>query len=209
MRAGFFAKVVELQQRYRGNKIIANSLQTNGILLNDKWARFCVVMDFWSDYPLMALRPPRHWRTTGCGKPTREKVVQAIRCLQQHDVPVNAMVVVSRQSASQGKSLYRCLSRELNLHHLQFIPLVDSPAPGQLPLRAGANFCAVFSTTGWKTMLAGCLSSTLIICSAYGPASPPRSAPCSLSVGRVYWWSKTAMSTAAITLSQRNINWVI
>lgn len=52
----FFAKVVELQQRYRGNKIIANSLQTNGILLNDKWARFCVVMDFWSDYPLMALR---------------------------------------------------------------------------------------------------------------------------------------------------------
>ncbi|WP_411546125.1 hypothetical protein [Klebsiella pneumoniae] len=46
--------------------------------------------------------------------------MQAIRCLQQHDVPVNAMVVVSRQSASQGKSLYRCLSRELNLHHLQF-----------------------------------------------------------------------------------------
>ena len=56
MRAGFFAKVVELQQRYRGNKMIANSLQTNGILLNDKWARFCVVMDFWSDYPLMVLR---------------------------------------------------------------------------------------------------------------------------------------------------------
>ncbi len=104
MRAGFFAKVVELQQRYRGNKIIANSLQTNGILLNDKWARFCVVMDFWSDYPLMALRhstTPR--RTTGCGKPTGKKVVQAIRCLQQHDVPVNAMVVVSRQSAKPGE----------------------------------------------------------------------------------------------------------
>ncbi len=33
-------------------------------------------------------------------------------------------------------------------------------------------------------MLAGCLSSTLIICSAYGPASPPRSAPCSLVCGQ-------------------------
>ncbi len=70
----FFAKVVELQQRYRGNKIIANSLQTNGILLNDKWARFCVVMDFWSDYPLMALRhsttPPAYdgLRKTHTGK---------------------------------------------------------------------------------------------------------------------------------------------
>ncbi len=61
-----------------------------------------------------------------------EKVVQAIRCLQQHDVPVNAMVVVSRQSASR-KSLYRCLSRELNLHHLQFIPLVDSLLLGRYP----------------------------------------------------------------------------
>lgn len=104
MRAGFFAKVVELQQRYRGNKIIANSLQTNGILLNDKWARFCVVMDFWSDYPLMALRHSTTPRTTAAENPL-EKVVQAIRCLQQHDVPVNAMVVVSRQSASQEKSL--------------------------------------------------------------------------------------------------------
>lgn len=101
----FFAKVVELQQRYRGNKIIANSLQTNGILLNDKWARFCVVMDFWSDYPLMALRHSTTPAYDGLRKTHREKVVQAIRCLQQHDVPVNAMVVVSRQSESQEKSL--------------------------------------------------------------------------------------------------------
>ncbi|MCV5389896.1 anaerobic sulfatase maturase, partial [Escherichia coli] len=80
-----------------------------------------------------------------CGKPTWEKVVQAIRCLQQHDVPVNAMVVVSRQSASQGKSLYRCLSRELNLHHLQFIPLVDSPAPWSVtPEGWGKFLCSVF-----------------------------------------------------------------
>ena len=94
--------MVSLQQRYRGTKTIANSLQTNGILLNDKWARFCVVMDFWSDYPLMALRHSTTRRTTRCGKPTG-KVVQAIRCLQRHDVPVNAMVVVSRESESRGK----------------------------------------------------------------------------------------------------------
>ncbi|MFK9859638.1 radical SAM protein, partial [Klebsiella pneumoniae] len=142
----FFAKVVELQQRYRGNKIIANSLQTNGILLNDKWARFLRRHGFLVG---LSIDGPASlhdtWRTTGCGKPTWEKVVQAIRCLQQHDVPVNAMVVVSRQSASQGKSLYRCLSRELNLHHLQFIPLVDSPAPWSVtPEGWGKFLCSVF-----------------------------------------------------------------
>ena len=58
---------------------------------------------------------------------------------------ISAMVVVSRQSASQGKSLYRCLSRELNLHHLQFIPLVDSPAPWSVtPEGWGKFLCSVF-----------------------------------------------------------------
>ncbi|EWD53691.1 transcriptional regulator [Klebsiella pneumoniae] len=75
----FFAKVVELQQRYRGNKIIANSLQTNGILLNDKWARFLRRHGFLVG---LSIDGPASlhdtWRTTGCGKPTWEKVVQAI-----------------------------------------------------------------------------------------------------------------------------------
>ncbi len=105
MRAGFFAKVVELQQRYRGNKIIANSLQTNGILLNDKWARFLRRHGFLVG---LSIDGPASLHDTGVRRAAEnppEKVVQAIRCLQQHDVPVNAMVVVSRQSESREKSL--------------------------------------------------------------------------------------------------------
>lgn len=104
MRAGFFCKGGRAPAALPGNKIIANSLQTNGILLNDKWARFLRRHGFLVG---LSIDGPASlhdtWRTTGCGKPTWEKVVQAIRCLQQHDVPVNAMVVVSRQSASRGK----------------------------------------------------------------------------------------------------------
>nr|VXZ81783.1 Anaerobic sulfatase-maturating enzyme homolog YdeM [Klebsiella pneumoniae] len=99
----FFAKVVELQQRYRGNKIIANSLQTNGILLNDKWARFLRRHGFLVG---LSIDGPASLHDTGVRRAAENppgKVVQAIRCLQQHDVPVNAMVVVSRQSASRGK----------------------------------------------------------------------------------------------------------
>ncbi len=151
MRAGFFAKVVELQQRYRGNKIIANSLQTNGILLNDKWARFLRRHGFLVGLSIDG--PASLHDTLGVRRaaenPPGKKVVQAIRCLQQHDVPVNAMVVVSRQSASR-ESLYRCLSRELNLHHLQFIPLVDSPAPWSVTLRAGAIFVQCFRRLAGK-----------------------------------------------------------
>ncbi|EIX6432910.1 anaerobic sulfatase maturase [Salmonella enterica] len=127
---GFFEKVIALQQRYCANKTIHNSLQTNGILLNDKWARFLKKHGF-----LVGLSidgpPSLHdtWRKTGAGKPSWTKVVQAIRCLQKHDVPVNAMVVVSRQSETEGKSVWHCLTRELDLCHIQFIPLVDPSAP--------------------------------------------------------------------------------
>ncbi|HFZ8995800.1 TPA: anaerobic sulfatase maturase [Citrobacter freundii] len=125
----FFARVVELQQHYRGNKNIYNSLQTNGILLNDKWARFLKANEFLVGLSIDG--PPllhNTWRKTQAGKPSWEKVVQALRCLQQHDVPVNAMVVVSHQSENEGKQVYHCLTRELNLRHIQFIPLVEPDA---------------------------------------------------------------------------------
>lgn len=95
--------MVELQQRYRGNKIIANSLQTNGILLNDKWARFLRRHGFLVGLSIDGPASLHDTAYDGLRKTNLEKVVQAIRCLQQHDVPVNAMVVVSRQSASRGK----------------------------------------------------------------------------------------------------------
>lgn len=35
-----FTKVVRLQQRYANGKTIYNSLQTNGVLINEEWAAF-------------------------------------------------------------------------------------------------------------------------------------------------------------------------
>jgi len=123
---GFFEKVIAFQQRHASNKTIHNSLQTNGVLLNDAWALFLKEHRF-----LVGLSvdgPPsihNTWRKTGSGKPTYSKVVRAIRCLQKHDVPINAMVVVSQRAEAQGKSVYRWLTQELNLRHIQFIPLVE------------------------------------------------------------------------------------
>lgn len=36
----FYQKVVCLQQRYANGKTIYNSLQTNGVLINEEWAAF-------------------------------------------------------------------------------------------------------------------------------------------------------------------------
>ena len=36
----FFEKAMELQKKYAGDKTIENTLQTNGILVNEDWCRF-------------------------------------------------------------------------------------------------------------------------------------------------------------------------
>lgn len=51
----YFEKIVALQKRYqKPGQRIENDLQTNGILINDRWARFCASTIFWLAYPLTA-----------------------------------------------------------------------------------------------------------------------------------------------------------
>lgn len=47
MGIDYFEKALALQQRYRGNRQINNYLQTNGMLLDDSWARFLKNTTFW------------------------------------------------------------------------------------------------------------------------------------------------------------------
>lgn len=142
----FFKKVVELQQQYRGNKTVHNSLQTNGILLNDSWARFLrehgFLVGLSIDGPALLHDA---WRKSRAGKPTWHKVVRALHALRRHEVPVNAMVVVSRQSTPLAKEVYHALTRELNLRHLQFIPLVEAQTPWTVtPEGWGRFLCDIF-----------------------------------------------------------------
>lgn len=42
----FYRRAVALQQLFAGNKCITNSLQTNGVLINDEWAVFLAQHQF-------------------------------------------------------------------------------------------------------------------------------------------------------------------
>lgn len=46
MGIAFYRRAVELQQRYAAGKTIINTFQTNGILIDDAWARFFRQQDF-------------------------------------------------------------------------------------------------------------------------------------------------------------------
>lgn len=121
----FYRKAVEFQQRYCGGKTIVNTFQTNGILINDDWATFFREHDFLVGVSIdgdAALHD--EWRVTRSGKPTHEKVENAVRCLAQHDVEFNTLTVVNRTNMHHPVQVYRYL-KSIGSRYMQFIPLVE------------------------------------------------------------------------------------
>lgn len=104
----FYRRAVALQQRYAGDKLITNSLQTNGVLINDEWAAFLA----------------QHRFLVGI----------SLDILKRHRVDVNILTVVNNVTAQASLDIYRFLTREVEAEFLQFIPVVEHDAQrGVLP----------------------------------------------------------------------------
>jgi uncharacterized protein len=121
----FFRRVVELQAPYRDRKEIRNTLQTNGLHLDDAWCEFFKANDFFIGISLDGpaeihdrYRKDRH------GNGTFERVMAGVRLLQQHGVEFNALACVGRDTAHHPLEVYRFF-KEAGIHYIQFTPIVE------------------------------------------------------------------------------------
>ncbi|EGD5502861.1 anaerobic sulfatase maturase [Salmonella enterica subsp. enterica serovar Kentucky] len=124
----FYRQAVALQQRYANGKAIVNTFQTNGILIDDEWARFFRAHDFLVGISIdgdAALHD--EWRVTRAGQPTHHKVEQAIKCLASHGVEFNTLTVVSQSNMLHPQRAYAYL-KSIGSRYMQFIPLVERAA---------------------------------------------------------------------------------
>ena len=139
----FFKRVVELQQRHvpRGKRIV-NSLQTNGVLLDDDWCEFLKTNDFLVG---LSIDGPAEFhdkfRYDKQGNPTFAAVMRGLNLLKKHAIEFNALVVVNRHNGDHGRKIYTYL-RDNGVLFMQFIPIVEKvgvgahaeKAPTQTPL---------------------------------------------------------------------------
>lgn len=127
----FFRRVVELQQRFsqRRQKIV-NALQTNGVLLDDDWAKFFREHGFLIG---ISIDGPAElhdrYRYDKKGRPTFRAVLKAIQLLQRQSVEFNALVVVNRHNGDHGRRVYTYL-RDNGVQFMQFIPIVERRGVG-------------------------------------------------------------------------------
>ena len=92
MGLDFFRKAVEFQRRYAGGKRIQNSVQTNGTLLTDEWARFFRDHDFLVGISLDGPRDIHdRFRLDLGGRPSFDQVMVGLEKLKEHGVEFNTL----------------------------------------------------------------------------------------------------------------------
>jgi len=122
----FFKKAIELQHRYaKPDQMIENSLQTNGLLINDDWARFFAMENFLVG---ISLDGPEQihdcYRRDAGTKLTYTRVMHAINILNKYKVDFNILIVVAKHTVDKPEKLLRFFI-DNGFFYLQFIPCVE------------------------------------------------------------------------------------
>lgn len=126
----FFRRAMELQRRFRRPGMhIANTIQTNGTLLDDEWGRFLRANGFLVGLSLDGPRDMHNvYRRDGAGEPTFERVMAGLSVLKRHRVDFNILTCVHAANAEHPTEVYQFLRGEANGpgggQFIQFIPVV-------------------------------------------------------------------------------------
>ena len=121
----FFRKVMDLEDKYAGGKIIHNTIQTNGLLVTPEWADFFCRYNFLVG---LSIDGPQDihdkYRRDRGGRPSFGKVIHALECLKGAGVEFNTMSTVNNASEGRGREVYRFL-KGIGSRYMQFLPVVE------------------------------------------------------------------------------------
>lgn len=121
----FYEKVVRLQRQYAQGRQIDNVIQTNGTMIDDRWAQFFHDQGWLVG---VSIDGPEEfhdeYRRNKAGRPSWRQVMKGINCLNKHQVEWNAMAVVNDFNADYPLDFYQFF-KDIGCHYLQFTPIVE------------------------------------------------------------------------------------
>lgn len=120
----FYRKAIELQQKYKGEKIIENTIQTNGVLLNEEWCCFFRENSFLVGISIDGPQDIHDAYRKDCGgMPTFSRVMSGVEMMSREGVEYNLLATVNRRSEKRGIEVYKFLRSIGNF--IQFLPVVE------------------------------------------------------------------------------------
>ena len=136
----FFRKAVALQQKYGGGRTIENSIQTNGLLIDDEWCQIFRDNNFLVGVSIDGPESihDAHRVDVG-GQPTFARVMKGIERLYRNRVEYNTLTTINIHSEGRGAEVYNFL-RQISVF-MQFLPVAELLCDGrvQSPESEGAD----------------------------------------------------------------------
>ncbi len=122
----FYRELIKLQKKHNLKRVnIQNAIQTNGMLIDDDWARFLAENHFLVG---LSLDGPKdihdNMRTDISGKGSYTKAMEAVRLFNKHHTQYNILTTVNANVARHAEKVYRFF-RKNGFDYLQFIPCLD------------------------------------------------------------------------------------
>lgn len=136
MGLDFFKRSIEFVNKYRRpGQQVEYTFQTNGVLIDDKWAKFFKEHRFLVG---LSVDGPQEihdtYRVTKAGNGTFAQVMRGFEHLRTHAVDYNVLCTVNAANGDRGREVYRFFRDELKAEWLQFIPIIERATPETLPI---------------------------------------------------------------------------
>lgn len=132
MGLDFYKRVVELEIKHGlPGSTVANALQTNGVLLDSKWARFLAEYKFLIGLSIDG--PKRlhdHYRKDSQGKGTFDRVMTAAKILRDNGVEFNVLTLLNDRNVKEPDTIYDFLIAN-DVSYMQFVPCVEPGSKNQ------------------------------------------------------------------------------
>lgn len=128
----FYEKAIFYQNKYKGSKRVENSLQTNGLLINEKWCNFFRQNRFLIGISLDGPEDIHDsYRVDAGGRPTFARVMNAVKLMQSCGVEFNTLSVVNDRCEGRGAQVYNFF-KSIGSRYMQFLPAVEFISHEQL-----------------------------------------------------------------------------
>jgi uncharacterized protein len=123
----FFERAMRYQQEYARDRVrILNTIQTNGVLLDDDWCRFLGDNGFLVGISVDGPADVHDaYRTNKGGQATFEEVMAGVDLLKKHNVEFNVLTTVHSANVGSPLDVYRFVRDEIGSAFVQFIPIVQ------------------------------------------------------------------------------------
>ena len=128
----FFEEVVRLERHYGvGGQVVGNALQTNGLLLDERWAEFLARYQFLVGLSLDGPEAVHNtFRKNAAGEGHFDQVLAAAELLRAAGVAFNILAVVSTANVGRAAEVYRFF-RGQGFRFIQFVPCLERDPSGE------------------------------------------------------------------------------